>query len=180
MKISCNSSGIIIYWSKYGCTKQYARWLHEKTGFKICAMSAPFAPSLKKAGVIIAGSSIRSGKLKIASWIRTHWKDLKDKLVIVYSTSALSPEDSTLQEIWHKSLPSEIRMSCEYFPMPGRLIYSRLTILDKIKLWSDAMTSGDPEVEQGLKKGFNSMDIAALSPILERVKIHTAKPGKKS
>jgi menaquinone-dependent protoporphyrinogen IX oxidase len=170
MKKKSNTDGIVVYWSKYGCTKQYAQWLRDETGYPIRATSAPFAPSMKKARVILVGSSIRVGKLKIAPWIRRHWKEIKDKQIIVFSTSALSPDDMSLQEIWGKCLPPEIRTSCEYFPLPGRLIYKKLNLSDKLKLWADATSSGDTEVKDGMKKGFDAMDKKMLAPILDLIK----------
>jgi menaquinone-dependent protoporphyrinogen IX oxidase len=162
--------GLIVYWSKYGSTKQYAVWLREETGFVVRSASRPAGNALKKARIIIAGGAIRNGRLKIVPWIRRHWNSIKSKTVIVYSTSGLPVNDPVLQDIWQKCLPHEIRSACQYVPLPGRLDYGKLHLRDKIVMKIGAFMQGDKEIMSGMRMGFDAVDRNALLPILAKIK----------
>lgn len=170
--------GIIVFWSKYGSAKQYAQWLHDETGFHVRSAKRPFGKSLKKADIVIAGSPVRGGKMKIAQWIRRRWPEICTKNVIIFSTSVLSPEDPAVHDFWLKNFPENIREKCHFFALPGRLVYSKLSFRDKIILRISVFMQNDKEVRDGLLKGFDAVERAALDPLLKHLRA-LEKPAKK-
>lgn len=101
-------NGIIVYKSKYGATRQYARWITEETGFTLREMGKESKKELMAADVVICGGPVMAYSIPVAKWITKKWDLLRNKTVVLYTTSGASPDTPQLQSIFESSLDPAI------------------------------------------------------------------------
>ena len=73
-------SGIILYKSKYGATKQYADWIAEITGFPCIKTDDADIKTLSDYDVIILGGGIYASGIAGLSFLKNNIDKLKDKM----------------------------------------------------------------------------------------------------
>lgn len=79
---------VVLYYSKYGATKQYAEWIAEELGADLVDARArkPKLRDIKDYDTIIFGGGIYSGGIKGVELITKNWsKGLSQKRVIVFA-----------------------------------------------------------------------------------------------
>jgi menaquinone-dependent protoporphyrinogen IX oxidase len=64
--------GVIIYKSKYGSTRQYARWLSDELKLPARQPHEISSDFFANCDFIIIGSGVYIGKLLIKNWLRKH------------------------------------------------------------------------------------------------------------
>ena len=140
--------GIIIYKSKYGSTKQFSEWLREDTSFDLFEISN-VPNDLKNYKVIIIGSSIHAGLISLEKWIIQNWELIKDKCVILMLTSA-TKDTRFIKMTMGKSLPEEIRKSIVLFPVGGRYLFKKMSIVDRMSIKIVAFFTIHPATKKGM------------------------------
>ena len=119
---------LIAFQSKYGSTKQYAEWIQKESNGDLVNIENGDHLDLAGYDLIIIGGSVRVGKIVIAPFIEDHWSAMKEKKVILFTTSATPPRHPKIQSIYEKSLPEEIRKAIKYFPLHGRTAFTDFRI----------------------------------------------------
>lgn len=161
--------GVIVYKTKYGSTKQYAEWLKEETGFKMHSVQEVSDDDLKKADIVVVGSYVFNRKPKIAPWIKKNWSLLKDKKVILYTTSGSVATDKRLQKGLAKAFPKKLQNVIKIFPLGGRLLYKNLTWWDHILMKMIVMVVRDPETKERMKKDIDNVKKEEIKNVLEAI-----------
>ena len=134
--------GLIVYKGKYGATRQYAEWLAEE--LRVSAESADTVTSAKlnDYDVILIGTSVYIGRLKIAAWIKKNESLLENKKIILFLVSATKPtEKEKLDEYARSGIPEIIRKRSKIFYLPGRVILDKLSWSDRFLLKMGARLS---------------------------------------
>jgi hypothetical protein len=80
---------LIAYQSKYGSTKQYAEWIHQRTEGDLVNIENENKPDLARYDIMIIGGYVRAGNIVIAPFIKDHWSGMKGKKVILFTTSGI-------------------------------------------------------------------------------------------
>lgn len=125
-------TGIVIYQSTYGSTKQYAEWIREETGFKLLeSSSASISPDVD---TVVIGSPMVAFRPTLAGWIVKHWGELAGKRVFLFTTSASDPDGQPVRAQVEKSLPDHVKQGVRVFPLYGRFDFDKLTSRDKVKI----------------------------------------------
>jgi menaquinone-dependent protoporphyrinogen IX oxidase len=163
---------LILYKSKYGCSKQYAQWLSLEIKSDIYELDQyqSLGPSLENYGLIILGGGIYFGKINGADFVSTNWDILKNKKVILFSTSGAEPGEATINKFYENSLPQEIRSKIRYFPLSGACEYKDLSILHKILVFIVSLFLKNPQKKQDLRYGLNRAIRENVNPILEYIR----------
>jgi len=162
--------GLIIYKSTYGSTKQYAEWLSEETGFTACSVKKMAKTDLKNSDVLIIGCPVIAFKHLLASWVKKNWESIKDKTLILYTTSGALPIDEKLQNGFKASFSEEMRTKIHYFPQGGRIIirelkpFHRMMLKVATKIIKDSKTKGD------MLQDVDNVSRAGINPILEYIR----------
>jgi len=112
--------GIILYMSKCGSTKQYARWIGEETGFPIVDLKKEKKPHLEDMDMVVIGSWILAGKMAAHGWIKKNWPEIREKKVIVFSVSGDVPDEEKRKGYLEASLPHEIGNRVSFHSLHGR------------------------------------------------------------
>ena len=166
---SRNIKILIAYQSKYGSTKQYAEWIQQDTEGDLVSIENGDKPDLTRYDIIIIGGSVRVGNIVIAPFIKDHWSVMKEKRVILFTTSATPSQHPKIQSIYEKSLPEEIRKEIKYFPLHGRISGKDLTLFDKFLISIGKIMEQDETLKKDMGKDFHGVQRENLLPLLENL-----------
>lgn len=120
----------IVYSSRYGTTKRYARWLSEELQCDIFDIRKLSTLNISHYDCIIFGAALYAGGI---SKIKTILK-LKPKNLIIFTVGLANPETTDYSKIIQNNLPAEIRNSCKIFHLRGGINYRKLSFLDRIMM----------------------------------------------
>jgi menaquinone-dependent protoporphyrinogen IX oxidase len=162
--------GIVVYKTKYGSTREYAQWISEESGFPLYSVRQRPGRILADSDIVILGSPIRIGRLKIAPWMKRRWQMLRQKKLVVFSVSAALPDDPSVHDAWRQSLTEDIRAVCTCFSLPGRLVFDKLTPIDKLLMHGGARMERDPQVREGMLKGIDNVERRLIEPIVRHIR----------
>jgi len=159
-------SGIVVYRSSTGSTKQYAEWIAEATGYAAYESRDAKIP-WDGADTVVIGSPIIALKPALAGWIAKNWDRMKDKRVVLFTTSGADPADAPVNEWIEKALPESIRSEIHAFPLPGRFDYARLKGLGKVMIWLAANVFQSKDVKNQIKNPVDGVAKEKLGELLE-------------
>lgn len=159
---------LILYKSKYGSSKQYAQWLNSEINSNIFELDK--CPSLNNYNLIILGGGIYFGKINGSSFISKNWDLLKNKKIILFSTSGARPQDPLVKKVYENSVPEKIRIHVPYFPLDGACAYEGLTWLHKILSFIGSTFQKDPVKKNEMRHGFNRVKKENIDQIVDYVK----------
>ena len=162
-------SGIIVYRSSYGSTKQYADWIHEETGFPVYDSRDKGIP-WDGADTVVIGSPILANKPMLTGWIGKHWDRMKDKNVVLFTTSGADPATDPVKDWIEKALPEPIRSGIRVFPLAGRFDYAKLRGPYKAMIWAAAFIFRSKEVKDQLRNPVDGVAREKLTGLLEYLK----------
>lgn len=120
------SSTLVIYRSKYGATKQYAKWLASELQADLKEAKQVKKQDLDSYETIIYGGGIYVEHIHGVSLITKHLSRLKDKRVIVFGVGLAIPNETLTKTL------QETVLETNFFYLRGSLNFTRLTLMDKI------------------------------------------------
>lgn len=161
--------GIIIYQSNYGSTEQYAKWISDVTGFEIIEQKNVKTKDISKYDTVIMGAPIFASTPLNAKWIEKKWDVLKEKKLVLYTTSGAPGNDPLLIEDFQSTFPEDIHKKLSYFPLGGRIIQSELNLLHKILMYIGKKIEKDPQKRSEMNKDKDHVDRKEIAPLLEYV-----------
>jgi menaquinone-dependent protoporphyrinogen IX oxidase len=161
---------LIIYQSKYGSTRQYAQWIHRDIPSDIFDVEKGAAVEFSKYEAIVFGSSVRMGRIVIAPFIVENWSNIKEKKVVVFTTSGIPPGHPNIRKIFNNNLPEEIRKEIKYFPLRGRILSKDLSFFDKFLVAVGRMMEKDERLRNLMIDDFDEVKPENLIPLLENIK----------
>jgi menaquinone-dependent protoporphyrinogen IX oxidase len=159
--------GIIIYKSNYGSTKQYAQWLTEETGYPAVDIKKFKKQDIESSDVVILGSPVFADKPVITGFIQKKWNLLKNKTVVLYTTSGSAPDNPKHQNNFKSVFKSEMSEKIHYFPQGGRMIFNNLTPVHKLLMKLGARMEKDPKIREEMCKDSDFVNRNGLLPVLE-------------
>jgi menaquinone-dependent protoporphyrinogen oxidase len=159
-------SGIVIYRTSTGSAKDYADWIAEATGYKTYESRDVKIP-WESADTVVIGCPIVALKPALTGWISKNWDQMKDKRVVLYTTSGADPADTPVNEWIDKALPESVRSGVKVFPLPGRFDYSRLKGAGKAMIWIAANVFQNKDVKNQIKNPIDGVKKERLVPLLD-------------
>lgn len=163
--------GIILYKTSYGSTQEYAEWIGEDTSFEAHPIETAGNLPLDSYDIIIVGGYVMASKIVIGRWVASNWEQLKNKHVVVFSTSGAKPSPEVKKEFLEKSFPPEIANNIEYFPMHGRRRQKDLSLLGKAMMWiARTFIAKDAQEREDMSRDFDGVDRKYVTPLVEYVK----------
>lgn len=137
---------LIIYKTKYGSTKQYAKWLSEELqDSKLINMNEAKDINFNDYENVIIGSRIYIGKIEGLKFIIDKWNNLKTKNVYLY-TVGMTSSNSSESISTYETIPEYIRNTIKYIKLRGIIKKDRLSFIDKliIKLMDSSEKDSKP------------------------------------
>ena len=162
-------SGIVVYRSSTGSTKQYADWIHEETGFTVYESRHDAIP-WDEADTVVIGCPIIANRLMLTGWIAKHWERMEGKRVVLFTTSGADPATDPVKDWVAKALPASIRSAIQVFPLAGRFDYAKLRGLQKAMIWLAGVVFGNKDVKNQMKNPVDGVAKEKLNELLDFLK----------
>lgn len=171
-------NGVVVYKSKYGATKKYAKWLSEETGFDMIEVSVAQVDDLKKFDVIVFGGGIYASGVPVTGFLKKNIKALADKKIIVFCDGASPYEENAFNIIRERVMTDELK-DIPFFYCRGGWDMEAMSFVDRnlCKMLQKAVAKKDPKdyeiwevalMEAGQSKK-DWTDKAFLKPIIAEI-----------
>ena len=161
---------LIVYQSKYGSTRQYAEWLHSEISGDLVNVEKENKPAFAEYDIIVFGSYIRTGRIVIAPLILESWSNIRGKKVVLFTVSGTPPTHPSIQQIFSKGFPEEIRKEIRYFPLRGRLVSQDLSFFDKLLVAIGRIMEKDEAMRKIMREDFDDVERDNLAPVSAYIK----------
>lgn len=149
---------VIVYYSKYGSTRDYAEWLAQDAGAQVVTLAEAKKLNLATYDVIVFGCPYYANRMKITALVKAWVPRLAGKRVAFFAVGGESPDSPDVRSIYNATLPEETRAAMRFFYLPGRVTLAKLNVLERTVL--RMMKKAD--VDRTSK--------AAISPLVEFLK----------
>lgn len=123
-------TGIILYQSKYGATKQYATWLSEETGFPCVETGQAALRDVQQYDVIILGGGVYASGIAGLSFLKKHIGALADKKIILFCDGASPYDPDAFDQLIQHNLKGPLQgLPCFY--CRGAWHMDKMKLMDK-------------------------------------------------
>jgi menaquinone-dependent protoporphyrinogen IX oxidase len=165
--------GVIIYESKYGATEQYAKWISDELGFPVIPAGKIEKDTLNLYDMVVLGSPVYIGKLKIAGWLKKNFPYIKKKKLFLYQVAGAPPSEIKKREEFNsKSLPQDIIEKCKVYYLAGRLVVRQLSWLDRFILKMGAWMTKDPVEKKGMLTDYDMVNKENVKIMLRDIRYY--------
>jgi menaquinone-dependent protoporphyrinogen IX oxidase len=162
---------VIIYKGKYGATRQYGEWLSEELHAPVVSTEDYKESELLASDIVVLGSSVYIGQLQIKQWLKEHEQLLLNKKVFLFVVCGTPPEErEKLQPYINSSVPSSILKHMHVYFLHGRLIYKKLSRMDKFMLRMGAMLTRDKKTRKTMLSDYDDVKKMSLIPLITDVR----------
>ena len=175
---------LIIYFSPYGTTKEYAEWIAEALNGDIYSINNLNQSILKNYDIIIFGSGLYAGKINGIDIILKNYETLKNKKLIIFTCGLADySKIEHINAIYNRlknELSEKIIENIKIFYLRGGINYKKLTLKHKIMMWvmkkiilkngKEKLSEEDKEFIETYGKEINFMDKNSISELLEYCK----------
>jgi menaquinone-dependent protoporphyrinogen IX oxidase len=159
--------GIVLYKSKYGATRQYARWIGDELNLPVLETDAVQPAKLASCDTVVLGSSVYIGKLLIRRWLKVNAHALAGKTIILFVVCGTpAHKRAELERTIRASLPLELLESSRVFFLPGKLVVKDLSWMDRFMLKMGAKLTKDPDAKKGMLTDYDDVKKEQLADLL--------------
>ena len=132
------NKALVMYFSKYGTTKEYAKWIAEELDGDLVSIKDIQQNRLENYGIIILGSGLYAGEVKGIDIIVRNFEKLKDKKIIIFTCGLADySKEENMHNIYtriNKIIPDNIIKKIKIFYLRGGINYKELSIKHKIMM----------------------------------------------
>lgn len=126
---------VIIYESKYGSTKRYAKWIADALSCQIFEKKNFRSENLSQYDTVIYGGGLYAGSVSGIKFITQNWKLLSDKRVVLFTCGLADPDNphdiSVIRESLSRILSEDKLNHLCLFHLRGGIDYSRLNLVHR-------------------------------------------------
>lgn len=158
---------MIIYKSKYGATSQYAQWLAKALDLPVKKIGEITDAEIVSQHFIILGSSVYVGQLLVADWIQRNEDILRERKVLLFVVCG-SENAKDHENIFKQNIPEALIDRANVFFLPGRLVKSKLSWKDRLKLSLGARLVKNPEIKKAMLQDKDNVKEENLCSIISR------------
>lgn len=169
-------NGVIVYQGKYAATRQYAEWLGAALELPVLTAPNLNEKNLGMYDFVIIGSAVYMGKLLIRDWLKKYAGMLQDKKLFFFIVCATpSTENEKLQGIEKNNIPETIREQAAVYFVPGRMIFKKLSWLDRFMLTMGARLQKDPAEKKAMLQDFDEVKKENITALVNAVNAFKAQ-----
>lgn len=139
-----NKNIAVIYFSKYGATMQYAKWIAEKLECQLFDMKNLDKIDYLNLDTIIFGSGLYAGKINYKNIFESNI----NKKLVVYTVGLSDPNTTDYQKIIDDNFNFELKNKIKFFHLRGGINYKKLTLIDKLLMFLLKKLKLDQKPEQ--------------------------------
>lgn len=123
---------IIVYYSKYGSTRDYAEWLAAETGAEAVPLAKAKQLDLSACDAVVFGCPYYAFRLKIAGFVRAWLPKLAGKKVAFFAVGGEEPSSPDCRKVYDRTFSEEARAAMRFFYFPGRITIGRMGLIDRL------------------------------------------------
>ncbi|WP_446897108.1 flavodoxin domain-containing protein [Clostridium sp. LBM24168] len=123
---------VVVYRSKTGFTKKYAKWIAEELSADIFEFTRVTVDMIVKYDTVIYGGGLYAVSINGIKFITQNLDKIKGKKIVVFATGASPLREEVMTEIRDKNFTPEQQKYICFFYLRGGFDYSRLNIFDKL------------------------------------------------
>lgn len=130
------SKNIVIYKSRYGFAKQYAKFIADELKADIIELSEVAGKDLKKYDCIILGAGVYASSINgIKEFKKIINENKNAKIKVFVTTLSNTNNENTLKSLADKNFEKEIQERIEFYQLRGGIDYKKLNPLHKIMMF---------------------------------------------
>lgn len=122
---------VVVYKSKTGYTKKYAKWIAEELSADIFEISNVTSDDLTQYDTIIYGGSLHAAGINGVKLIIKNIDKLKGKKLVVFATGASPSRENVINEVRDKNFTQDQQKHIKFFYLRGGFNYKGLGNFDK-------------------------------------------------
>ena len=123
---------LVIYSSKTGFTKKYAKWLAEDLSADIIDVTEAKADTLLNYDTVIYGGGLYAIGISGIKYIKQNISKLKNKKVVVFATGLSTSRDDVVRVVKNHNFTAAEQKQLKLFYLRGGFDYSKLSFLYKV------------------------------------------------
>jgi len=125
---------IVIYSSKTGNTKRYAKWIAEEFGTKAVPANKVKVKDLKEYDTIIYDAGIYTERINGIKFIKKNLKKLGGKRIVVFANGFSTGDKESIDRMKEKNFTPDELKQIEFFFMRGAFYMDKLPLKEKIMM----------------------------------------------
>ena len=123
---------VVVYRSKSGFVKKYARWIAEAVGADLFRAEEVDIDRLLSYDTIIYGGGLYASGINGVDLIKRNVEKLKGRKIVVFASGASPVREDTLSEVRDRNFTPEELEHIRYFYLRGGFDFSKLAPADKV------------------------------------------------
>jgi menaquinone-dependent protoporphyrinogen IX oxidase len=123
---------LVVYWSKTGFVKKYAKWIAEELAADLISGKEIKGEKLKDYDQFIFGGSLYAVGINGADFIKKNITELESKKTAVFATGASSATKEVIEEVKNKNFTKEEQQYFHFFYLRGGFNFDKLGFKDKL------------------------------------------------
>ena len=129
---------IVIYKSKYGATRTYAKWIADSLGCEAAEAKTVSAASLAEYDTIVYGGGLYAEIISGVNLITKNFDKLSDKKIAVYTTGLTPPDCRDYYEnmVNPKNFKPHMLEKIKVFNFNGKMVVDELSLVHKTAIKS--------------------------------------------
>lgn len=125
---------LVIYKSKYGSTKTYARWIADEVQGNLVEASNIKVEDLREYDTIVFGGFLHAVGISGVKIITENFKDLEDKKVIVFAVGCSPEKEDAINAVIASNFKDNIRGKIGFYYLRGAFNFEKLGFVDKMMM----------------------------------------------
>lgn len=126
---------LVVYASRYGYTRRYARWIAGQLGCETAEEKQVTAEQLAACEVLVYGGGLYAGGVNGAKHMFRDPQRLKGKELVLFTCGLADPADPPTEEYIRaqvqQTLPPDLRQRTRLFHLRGGIDYARLSLVHR-------------------------------------------------
>ncbi|MCK5698991.1 MAG: flavodoxin, partial [Candidatus Aenigmarchaeota archaeon] len=114
---------------------------------------------LQKYDTIIYGGSLHAGGISGVNIIKNNLNELRDKNIIIFTTGASPPKESTISEIRHSNFSVDEQKQIRFYYFRGGFDFNKLNLINKILMtlfkWITQLKRDKTSDEKGMLAAYS-------------------------
>jgi len=131
-------NALVLYFTKYGSTKQYAQWIAEELNGDVLDIKAARPSRLRDYDVILLGSALYARSIKGLDLLVANYEKIKDKKLVVFTCGMAdySKKENCdgIYKWLEEAIPKNILESIKVFYLRGGIDYRKLSFKHKVMM----------------------------------------------
>lgn len=180
---------VVIYQSKYGSTKIYAKWLAEDLGADLLVANKVKVDDLQKYGTIVYGGGLYAGGVNGIALLTKNAESIKGKAIYLFTVGVADVTDkentTAIRMSLEKALPASLWDTAHLYHLRGGMCYSKMSFMHRTMMnMMMKMVRKKPESELRAEdkmmlatygQDIDFTDRAAIAPLVADIKAGAAQ-----